>query len=548
MPNAYPLTFGQKWGLLIVSFFILALGQPAWVGWLGIVASICGITLFLRVALCIPSRIKRFLLGTLWFGAIQAFQLSWFISHPYYYIYAVLIFCALITGVQWGFLCILMTPKILKRTLNLFALAGLWTLLEWSRLFILSGLPFNPIGLYLTDFVYPLQIASVGGIYGLSFLVLLTNLFFLKALLQPRSYFNWTTYCALVFLPWIFGWLHLDFQQTKSLNDQKTLSVLLVQTSLPLEENMVFHSAEEARFFVLSEWQEALSSLQKHQGKHFDLIVFPEYLVPYGTFHFVYPLEEVQYLLKSLFLFNDSLFPNKKSGYVENVFTSNAYIAQSIANIFNSHVVIGLGHSIHNQEKKETYCSAFHFIPGGLQPAGRYDKRILVPMGEYIPFEWCRKLAARYGVESSVSAGTEAQIFAGPVPLGAAICYEEIYGHLMRENRIKGAELLVNLTNDGWYPYSKLPQQHFDHARLRTVENGIPLIRACNTGITGAVDSLGRTVAALHDDHDLREAIHVDVPLYHYQTLYSKYGDYPVLALSFFFIFCFNHLTQKEEK
>ncbi len=86
-----------------------------------------------------------------------------------------------------------------------------------------------------------------------------------------------------------------------------------------------------------------------------------------------------------------------------------------------------------------------------------------------------------------------------------------------------------------WYPYSRLPQQHFDHSRLRTVENGIPLVRACNTGVTGAVDSLGRIVKVFGEDmyklQGQAAAFAVRVPTYHYQTLYSKGGD--LLILSF---------------
>ena len=111
----------------------------------------------------------------------------------------------------------------------------------------------------------------------------------------------------------------------------------------------------------------------------------------------------------------------------------------------------------------------------------------------------------------------------------------------MRENRVKGAELLVNLTNDGWYPNSLLPKQHFDHARLRTVENGIPLVRACNTGVTCAVDSLGRIVGVLGENEvenqELADSILVELPLYHYSTFYSRYGDFLIISFSFLLLF-----------
>src|SRR5690606_27562937 len=96
--------------------------------------------------------------------------------------------------------------------------------------------------------------------------------------------------------------------------------------------------------------------------------------------------------------------------------------------------------------------------------------------------------------------GTKAQVIEHPkVKVGVCICYEETFGNLMRENKQLGASLLVNLTSDVWYPNSSLPWQHFDHARLRTVEMGLPLVRACNTSVTASLDSLGRVEGVLGD-------------------------------------------------
>ena len=102
----------------------------------------------------------------------------------------------------------------------------------------------------------------------------------------------------------------------------------------------------------------------------------------------------------------------------------------------------------------------------------------------------------------------------------------------MRENKLKGAEFLINLTSDVWYPNSRLTQQHLDHARLRTTEGGLPLLRACNTGITCAIDSLGRTLASFGEEEWKQGALKVEVPLYHYKTPYTLYGDSLILGFS----------------
>jgi apolipoprotein N-acyltransferase len=110
----------------------------------------------------------------------------------------------------------------------------------------------------------------------------------------------------------------------------------------------------------------------------------------------------------------------------------------------------------------------------------------------------------------------------------------------MRENRLAGANMLVNITSDVWYPNSRLGKQHFDHARLRTVEMGIPLLRSCNYGVTAGVDSLGSIIDSCGGNTDVREgsadALLVKVSTYHYRTLYAFWGDYLIIGASFFFI------------
>jgi apolipoprotein N-acyltransferase len=547
MNETLPLTSWQKWGLLLLSFVIVAFGQPVWSNWLGLVTAIAGFACFWRVLLSIPDAKERFCIAMGWYAGVQTVQLSWFFSHPYLYIYGVVFICVWLTGAQWGLLAILIKPQIFQRISKLLALAGLWVLLEWSRLFILTGLPFNPVGLSLTSSIISLQFASLGGVYGLSFWVILTNLFLLRAWIQPPSRMKWVIASLMALLPYGYGWSHLYWHRQALSQKPETLSVVLVQSALPIEENMHFQSAEEARQFVLGEWRQILATLQKQVGQTIDLIVLPEYLVPYGTHHYVYPLQEVQQLFQELFGHISPAFPSQESPFIDLLWTdqgpqwlvSNAFLAQTLANFFHAHVVIGLEDSVYVDEqarKAESYSAAFHFIPESGDMPARYEKRVLVPMGEYIPFAWCRKLAAQYGITGSFTCGKVAKVFPGPVPFGASICYEEIYGHLMRENRVKGAELLVNLTNDGWYPHSRLPKQHFDHARLRTVENGIPLVRACNTGVTGAIDSLGRIVGLLGEDHmqvqELADSIRLNVPLYHYSTLYAQFGDWLIIALS----------------
>ncbi|MCF7806759.1 MAG: hypothetical protein K9M13_03820, partial [Simkaniaceae bacterium] len=158
----------------------------------------------------------------------------------------------------------------------------------------------------------------------------------------------------------------------------------------------------------------------------------------------------------------------------------------------------------------------------------------------YLPFKGFAKIAGHYGIGDFFTPGEGAIILEGKKKIGVSICYEECFGHLMRENRSKGAELFVNLTNDGWFPRSKLPRQHFNHARLRSVEMGIPQIRASNTGFSGAINSFGRVEALLGDRDEcgkmIKDIAMIELRDYTYPTLYAKVGDWLIVIVSIAFI------------
>ena len=430
-------------------------------------------------------------------------------------------------------MCILITEARLKSFPASGWIAGLYTLFEWMRLYLFSGFSFNPIGLALTSSLWGLQLASLMGIYGLTFVVLFTNLLTLRVYLFSRAMPIWIAICSA---PYLFGFAHIQWHES-SLAKSDKIKTLLVQTAFPTEETLHFTTFEEALAHVVNEWNEIFTLLAKERYRDVDLIVLPEYVVPYGTYVAVYPYNLIKELFTSHFG-PESLqfFPARKPPLAldDGSQVTNGFISQALSNLFHADFVVGLQDDQWiNQEGSQSYSGAFYFWPGA-EMGLRYEKRILVPMGEYIPFEFCKELAQAYGITGSFTCGTQAKIFPGcKAPFGLSICYEETYGHLMRENRLKGAELLINVTSDVWYPNSRLPKQHFDHARLRTVEAGIPLVRSCNTGITCALDSLGQTVDTLGEDAEWkRSALYVEVPLYHYPTLYARFGDWLIILFS----------------
>jgi apolipoprotein N-acyltransferase len=543
------ILFAMNYLLFFLSLLLVGFGQPAFSAPCALVAAAVGwMPIFLLLLRC-ENRLKKFFIATLWFAAVQLIQLSWLISHPFLYIWLVYIPLTFLAGLQFGLLALLIRKDTLQSAFGILAIASLWTLLEWVRLFFLSGFSWNPAGLALSAALYPLQFASLGGIFLLSFWVILTNLaaarLWLKKTMPPA-----VLWVALIAIPYLFGYLQVSRYESK-LDSSEPFHALLVQTAFPIEEHVAFKSLESYVDFVMDEWRTILKLAMVHKDASVDLIALPEFVVPFGTYTPIYPYEKAKALISEIL--GEQALPPPKSPWVFRrqdglQFADNAFFAQALANIFHSPLIVGLedaeeaiSHELlffsgalffHPQEKHHLY---------GPKPE-RYVKRVLVPMGEYIPLSFFKKIVQQYGVGASFTPGIAAAVFSTESGhlFSPSICYEETFGNITREGCDAGATMIVNLTSDIWYPNSLLPRQHFDLARLRTVENGVPLLRACNTGITCALDSLGRIQGMLSDDEGntewLQEALLVKVPTLSFETLYRKYGNAPIITLSLIFV------------
>lgn len=170
---------------------------------------------------------------------------------------------------------------------------------------------------------------------------------------------------------------------------------------------------------------------------------------------------------------------------------------------------------------------------GEALPVGRYDKWRLVPGGEFLPLEWLleplgfRKVVTTPG---SFTAGPGPRTLALPGGLSAAllVCYEMIFpDHLV--DPTNRPQLIVNVTNDGWFGRSIGPYQHLVQARIRAIEQGLPVIRAANTGISAVIDPFGRYLHRL----PLMEQGVIDSPLPAAvsPTPYARFGDWMLLVL-----------------
>lgn len=170
------------------------------------------------------------------------------------------------------------------------------------------------------------------------------------------------------------------------------------------------------------------------------------------------------------------------------------------------------------------FNAAFLIKPDGSVGAV-YRKMHLVPFGEYVPLKRLLFFVAPI-VESvgDFSPGTEAALLpVGDHRASTAICYEVIYGNLIRRFTSEGSELLTTITNDAWYGRSSAAYQHWDQAAMRAIENGRYLARAANTGVSGFVDPYGRVI---EKSRLFEQALLVhDVKFLRTRTIYSRIGD-----------------------
>ncbi len=527
----------KKLALYISSLFIVAFGQPAWVAPLGIVASSLGFALFWVLLLSIPDRMRRLGLASLWFLSVQAVQLSWMTSTVYMgpLIWIVYFFLIAVIGLQFGLLSLWITPCV--SISSLLAMASLWVYFEWMRLFFLDGFTWSFVGLSLAGPLPSLSWVSLFGLFGLSFWVIWVNGLAFKTW-QTRSKRVGTLWLICALLPYAWG---IGMRYTPDTVAGPPLSVFLVQTHFSMEEKF-FTKGEESSFIPLAmQWEHLLELLPKKGTA--DLIVLPESTMAYGAFRPIYSYREMKQIwvdqwgpegLTDLPELQEPLAEKMESGGRFFWKVSNAFWAQAIANHYGAALVAGFDDF--EEKTGNHYAAAFYFQPHHAVPH-RYEKRALVPIGEYIPcaeWGWVRAFVAQhFGITDSFQRGTEAKVFPLPAPFGISLCCEETYSALMRDIRKNGAEFFVNLTNDVWFPETRLPQQHLELSRVRSVENGVMTLRSCNRGETVVIDPLGHLVARCLDKEGVIVAL---VPLRARKTVYLLWGDSPILVVSALFL------------
>jgi len=361
----------------------------------------------------------------------------------------------------------------------------LWVAVELARTRI-TAFPWELLGYTQTGNFAVTRITTLTGVYGLSFEIVLVNSAFAAAFLVAKERRRWllvASVAAAVVLQ-AGEWMSAPMVRADR-------AAVLVQPNIPIVAEWTTDYFEHT---VRDLGQVSLHPAGGKEGERYGLLVWPESPAPFYT--------------------NDSHFRDPVSELARQ---SGSWVIAG---------AIGITPTMHSGgQSSQVFNSAALISPQGEWTA-RYDKVHLVPFGEYLPFPKLFGFAGGLTKEvGEFQRGRSRQpLEAGDQRLGTFICYESIFPDEVRQFVLGGADVLVNVSNDGWYGDSGAWKQHLQQTRMRAIENDRWLLSATNTGLTVAIDPAGRVVAEV--PRKQRTALIAPYGLISGTTFYTRHGDW----------------------
>ena len=377
-----------------------------------------------------------------------------------------------------------------------FILAAAWTALEWVRSWMFSGWGWNGLGVALHNILPLIQVAEFTGVAGLTFLVVFGNVIAIATVRRfmietkvrrRRPHYDFTLTMAT-----IVGLCGYGIGQLRVERETVPLRVAAVQANVPRDEK--FNAEFQAKTFAQFD---RLTRLALASQPPLQLIVWPESSTPAPVL-----LDKENY----------------------------RFVMDLSASI-KTDLLLGTI----DADKTGDYNAALLVSNGG-ENIQVYRKLHLVPFGEYVPGRHTVPLLARIvgdQVPADFTRGKEPVVFRltnEKVRIAPLICFEDTLGELTRQFVLRGANLLANVTNDGWFLRSAGSRQHLENALFRCIETRRPMLRAANTGVTCFVNHFGRVTQTLLDARgsQFTEGVltgTLSIPVDGEMTFYTRHGE-----------------------
>lgn len=433
------------------------------------------------------SKIRAFLLAYLtgvvfWLGTIY-----WLIHVTLPGMLLLVLYLALYFGI-FGF--IIARYSLLAARCSFFTIPIIWVILEYLRSYVfIIGFPWALLGYSQYLNLPVIQIADITGAWGVSFLVMMGNVFIYRVTgygLRDKVKKRNVPYLlsGLVFL-FSLGYGFYKLSRDPYPVSRIPIKVSVIQGNIPQE----FKWDERYEKFIIDRY---LSLSAKAVKDSPDLIVWPEAALPVV-------LEEKPLFLEKIKTFNRG---------------------------FNIPSLVGAVTARDN-----FYYNSAVFLSKEGRLLNRYDKLHLVPFGEYIPLKRILPFLETIVPIGEIERGKDWTVFElDERKFSVLICFEDAFPELSRGFIKRGADFLVNITNDAWYKKTSAAYQHLQASVFRALENRVFLVRAANTGISGFISPEGRIISLIHDKEN--EEIFISgyatqsiAPLVVKGSFYTRCGD-----------------------
>ncbi|MCX5702753.1 MAG: apolipoprotein N-acyltransferase [Candidatus Omnitrophica bacterium] len=400
---------------------------------------------------------------------------------------------------------------------KLLFIPSVWVLLEYIRSHLFTGFPWALLGYSQYLNLPVVQIADITGIWGVSFLVMMSNVaLYLVMSSEPgvrgeRMVKSKNLITPVIIFCFVLGYGFYKLQTLNSkLQTEHAVKISVIQGNIPQELKW----DAKAQDYIINEYLDLNTRTMADKP---DLIIWPESALP------VILEGEPDYFIKV------TDFVNK----------NNIPLLLGVVRLEN-----------------ELYYNSALLISEEAKSITKYDKLHLVPFGEYIPLRKTLSFLETIVPIGDFTPGKEYSIFKLRTPnselpacpagrqanFSVLICFEDLFPELSREFRKRGADFLVNITNDAWFKKTSSPYQHLSASVFRAVENRVFLARAANTGVSGFIAPSGKIVSLVRDDRGNNifisgydtEDINVSKSN---PSFYTRFGDIFLIACLLFVLY-----------